>query len=55
MNLPKAENKKLIKKNEFAKIAEKVRESLKEEAKYLYDKRVNNEDILSSRSYTFFK
>ena len=50
MDLPKIERKKLINEKEMAKIAEKVKKSLKEEAEFLLERRRDNGAILSSRT-----
>lgn len=42
MTLPKPKHKKLINKKQFIKIAKKVQESFKEEAKYLSEKKMND-------------
>lgn len=42
MKLPKAEKRKFIKKEEFGKVAKKVRESMRDEAKYLREKNPKN-------------
>ncbi len=51
MRLPKAKKKKLINEKEFVKNAKKVQESFEEEIKYLYEKKLKNEDTLSSHTH----
>ncbi len=53
MTLPKVKNKKLIKTNEFAKVAKKVKKSFDEEKTYVCKKGLKNEDYLRSR-FTYF-
>ncbi len=49
MTLPKVKNKKLIKKQEFIKVARQVQKSLEEEMKYLRERKLKNEDSLPYR------
>ncbi|KKR87341.1 MAG: hypothetical protein UU34_C0005G0015 [Candidatus Curtissbacteria bacterium GW2011_GWA1_41_11] len=51
MSLPKAKKKKLIKEKEFVKIAQKVKKSLEQEAKYLLEGRVKNGNSVSHAIY----
>jgi hypothetical protein len=49
--LPVLKKRKLIKVDEFKRVAEKVSESLKEERQYLYERKLKNEDTLSPGTY----
>lgn len=49
MTLPRPKKIKLIKSKEFAEAAKKARESFEEQAKYLRERRLENEDNLFSR------
>ena len=51
MSLPKAKKKKLIKEKEFVKIAQKVKKSLEQEAKYLLEGRVKSGNSVSHAIY----
>lgn len=53
MDLPKVEKRKLIDKEEFAKVTKKVRESMKEEREYLRKRRFEDVDNISSRTFDF--
>ena len=53
MTLPKAKNRKLIKKEEFIRVAKKVKKSLEEEMNYLREKKIKNADNISSHIYCF--
>ena len=44
MKLPKPKTRKKIKRNEFKKTAEKVRQSMVAEVKYLHKKKLHNRD-----------
>ena len=48
MELPKVKKRKLINKKEFVEIAKKVRKSWEEEARYLHEQKILNENNLSS-------
>lgn len=52
MILPKAKSKKLIKKTDFTKVAEKVKKSFEDELKYLLEKRLKNGDNISPHTYS---
>ena len=51
MSLPKVKNKKLIDEKKFNILAEKVRKSFEEEAKYLYEKKIKYGNNLPSEPY----
>lgn len=53
MTLPKPKIKKLIKEAEFIRIAKKVRESFKEEAKYLSEKKNSDGHTIPHNIYCF--
>jgi len=53
MTLPKPKHKKFINKKKFIKIAKKVQESFKEEAKYLSEKKMNDGHTIFHRTYCF--
>ena len=54
MTLPKAKKKKLMGKEEFVKLANKVKKSFEEEATYLRDKAIKNgRNKLSCDTYSF--
>lgn len=42
MTLPKIKIKKMIGKEEFVKVAKKVRKSMEDEAEYLHKRKANN-------------
>ncbi len=52
MKLPRVEHKKLINREEFIKVAKKVEKSLEEEKKYIFEKRMKDENNISSGSYS---
>lgn len=53
MLLPKVKNKKLIKEKEFVRMAEKVKKSFEEEARYVFEKKLINGDTISTHPYSF--
>ena len=55
MSLPKVKNKKLIDEKKFNILANKVRKSFEEEAKYLYEKNLKYGNNLSSGPYYISK
>jgi hypothetical protein len=52
MSLPKVKSKKLIKEKDFIKVAEKVKQSLEEEAQYVFEKKVKHGDKISRQPYS---
>lgn len=54
MTLPKVKTRKMIDKKEFAKLAKKVRESFRDEAEYLYKRRMENGNDSNSSSVPRF-
>ncbi len=54
MTLPKIVKRKLIKKEEFKKIARKVRQSLRDEAKYLNKRKVCVQNDSNSTDFLNF-
>ena len=52
MSLPKAKKKKLIKEKEFVKIARKVKKSLEQETKYLFERKLKNGDNIPRGTYS---
>lgn len=53
MTLPKVKNKKLVKQSDFVKVAQEVKKSFEEEAKYLLEKKFKHGDHLSTHAYSF--
>lgn len=53
MTLPKVKNKKLIKEKEFIVVAKRVKKALEEEAKYINEKKLKNEDNIFHSTYSF--
>lgn len=52
MSLPKIKVKKLIKEKEFVRNAKKVKESIEEQIKFLYEKKLKNGDRISSNIHS---
>lgn len=48
MKLPEVKKKKLIDEKKMVKLAKKVQESFEEELKYLYEKKIKDENYLST-------
>lgn len=48
MTLPKAKKRKIISEKEFVEIARKVKESFKEQAEYLDQRKLKHGDTISS-------